>query len=105
MREEEVLVCLPVCVVPTGSLSLRVCFNLFYYGRKHRTFEALTAGLVIGHPLASASCVIVTTVNTTTPSNPSAATTAITPNDVILLLLLFILSSSPSHGSIYPLKR
>ena len=64
------------------GLSLRVCFNLFYYGRKHRTFEALTAGLVIGHPLASASCEIVTTVTTTTPNNASAATMAITAIDV-----------------------
>ena len=80
MREEEVLVCLPVCVVPIGSLSPCVFFILFYYGRKHRTFEALTAGLVIGHPLASASCVIVTTVTTTTPNNASAVTSAISAN-------------------------
>ena len=79
MREEEVLVCLPVCVVPIGSLSLRVCFILFYYGRKHRTFEALTACLVIGHPLASASCSSIdSAVTATTPSNAIAATIAIT---------------------------
>jgi hypothetical protein len=41
-----------------------------------RPFEAFTALLVL-HPMASASCVIVTTVTTTTPNNASAATKAI----------------------------
>jgi hypothetical protein len=60
------------------------CFSfsnsLLYYGRKHRAFEALRAGVPIGHPLASASCncmIVVATVTITTPNNASAATMAI----------------------------
>ena len=99
--------CLFACMCCDNRVSLRVCFILFYYPRKHRVFEALGAGVPIGHPLASACCSwIVTIVIATTPNNASAATISITPNDVILLLLsLFILSSSPMGGSNFHVKH
>jgi hypothetical protein len=52
----------------------------------HRVFEALGAGVPIGHPLASASCscIVTDTVTITTPNNASADTMAITANVVVL---------------------
>jgi hypothetical protein len=67
------------------------CFSfsnsLLYYGRKHRAFEALRAGVLGGHPLwpsASCSCIVTDTVTITTPNNASADTMAITANVVVL---------------------
>jgi hypothetical protein len=61
----------------------------------HRSFAALGAGVLNGHPLASASCIcrgIVTNVIATTPSTASAATIAITTiiEEDVLDLMSFV---------------
>jgi hypothetical protein len=67
------------------------------YGWKHRSFEALAAGEVPGHPLASACCSgMLTIVIATTPSNPNANTIAITAIDVVLSIVISL--SSPLYG-------
>jgi hypothetical protein len=53
------------------------------YGWKHRPFEALAAGVVSGHPRASACCMVSATVTNTTPNTASAATMAIIAMDVV----------------------
>jgi hypothetical protein len=63
-----------------------IVFTLFYYPWKHRAFEALAAGLLGGHPAASACCIckgIVTNVIATTPNIASAATIAIIAIEVL----------------------
>ena len=71
------------------KVAVSVFISLFY-PLKHRAFEALTAGVPSGHPLASASCcrVIVTIVTATTPSNANAATMAIIAIDVVVVISL-----------------
>ncbi len=67
-----------IAITPNDEILLFILFLLFfYYGWKHRPFEALNAVLLL-HPLASASCCsgIVAIVITTTPNNASAATSA-----------------------------
>jgi hypothetical protein len=59
---------------------------LYYYGWKHRPFEALKPGP--WHPLASAccSCMVSATVTSTTPNIASAATIAIIAIDVLAVV-------------------
>jgi hypothetical protein len=54
----------------------------------HRVFAALGAGVLNGHPLASACCIrgMVTIVTATSPSNANAAIIAITANVVFNFL-------------------
>jgi hypothetical protein len=61
-----------------GYLSVRgIALRHFVsYGRKHLVLLALAAGLVAGHPLASASCVVNMTSAATTDTNPNAITNA-----------------------------
>jgi hypothetical protein len=75
------------CALAAGR---SLCVILFYYGRKHRPCEALNAGVVGEHPLASACCScigIVTIVIATTPNNASAATMAMTAIEVCWFII------------------